>query len=92
MHRFPSLAVWPLFEINPEHRFRHFFAGASSFAGTGKMVEHRACVDLDADAMKVPETVGKSIRILEAPAVSPVCFPHYGFSRTPLLVWRPRMC
>ena len=40
---------------DPEGQFRHFFAAAANFAGSGKMLENRACLNLD--ALSVPETL-----------------------------------
>ena len=47
---------WMLWDpTDPENRFCHFFAGAVNFAGWAKMLENRACPNLD--AMSVPEAL-----------------------------------
>ena len=43
----------------PEHPIRHLFVGPTNFAGSVKMVENRACPNLD--AMSVPEALVYSI-------------------------------
>ena len=58
---------------DPEHRIFHFFGDHQNFEDfqnfgrSSKMIENRACPNLD--AMSVPEGLVHSIRILEAPGV-----------------------
>ena len=54
LHHFAQLG-----RINPEDRFCHFFVVPTKFVRSGKMLENRACPNLD--AMSVPEALVYSI-------------------------------